>query len=153
MLTRRDDRDDVVRASDPVRSVQALEERLARLLPEWTSFPTLFPHDSRSEFVPLADVEETDDAYIIEVELPGISRNDIEVDLAGRTLTIAGERKERERVGILRRRTRVTGRFRYEVTLPAVEPDAEVAAGYDDGVLTVRIPKPETTRPRRIPIR
>jgi HSP20 family molecular chaperone IbpA len=46
----------------------------------------------------------------------------------------------------------VTGRFHYEVTLPAADPDAEVTAGYDDGVLTVRVSKPEADRPRRIPV-
>jgi len=150
MLTRRDNRSQPSRALDPVH--EGVDDRLARLLPKWASFPALFTPDRWSEFTPLADVEETADAYIVEVELPGVSRDDIDVDLAGRVLTISGERKDRERVGILRRRTRVTGRFRYEVTLPAIEPDADVTAGYDDGVLTVRIAKPEVSRPRRIPI-
>ena len=63
-------------------------------------------------FTPRADVEETDDAYVIEVEVPGVAKKDIDVSVAGRRLTITGERKERERVGILRRRTRRRRRVR-----------------------------------------
>jgi len=129
----------------------ALDERLSRLFPEWMSLASLLDAGV-GVFTPAADVEETDDAYIVDVELPGVSRSDIAVELAGRVLTISGERKEKERAGILRRRTRVTGQFRYEVLLPAVAPDADVVAGYDDGVLVVRVAKSDADRPRRIPV-
>lgn len=139
---------------DPIREMAALNQRLRRFLDDWDQLPSLLGElDGRSGFTPLADVDETDDAYLVEIELPGVKRGDIDVTLTGRQLTVTGERKEKERTGILRRRTRVTGRFHYEVTLPAADPDAEVSAGYDDGVLTVRVPKPETDRPRRIPVR
>ena len=69
-------------------------------------------------FTPLADVEETDDAYIVEVELAGVKQEDVSVEVAGSHVTVSGERKERQRVGILRRRTRTVGRFRYDVDLP-----------------------------------
>ena len=55
-------------------------------------------------FTPLADVEETDEAYLVEVELAGVKGDDIQVEVAGRRLSVSGERKERERVGILRPR-------------------------------------------------
>ncbi len=58
-------------------------------------------------------------------------------------LPTEGERKERERVGILRKRTRTVGSFRYEVVLPA---------DLDEGVLTVRVPKAARERPRRITV-
>lgn len=141
---------------DLVRELDSLNHRLRRYLDSWDEFPSLldgqFGVDDGPGFIPLADVEETDDAYLVEIELPGVKRGDIDVTLSGRQLSVSGERKEKERVGILRRRTRVTGRFHYEVTLPAADPDAEVTAGYDAGVLTVRVPKPEADRPRRIPV-
>ncbi len=56
-------------------------------------------------------MEETDDAYLVEVELPGVKRDDISIEVAGRRLTVSRERKERQRTGILRRRTRTVGRF------------------------------------------
>lgn len=104
-------------------------------------------------FTPLADVEETSDAYLVEIELPGVRREHIDIEVTGRRVTVQGERKEKERVGLLRRRERTVGRFRYEVTLPSDIDDAHVAASLDDGVLTVRLPKPESDRPRRIEIR
>lgn len=137
---------------DPFAELDALNHQLRNYLDSWDRFPALLG-DHAHRFTPLADVEESDDAYLVEIELPGVKRGDIDVTLSGRQLTVSGERKEKERTGILRRRTRVTGRFHYEVTLPAADPDAEVTAGYDDGVLTVRVPKPEADRPRRIPVR
>ena len=103
-------------------------------------------------FTPLADVEETDEAYVAEIELPGVALEDVSVEVAGGRLTVTGERKERERVGILRRRTRTVGRFHYEGFLPGEVDEDAVEAALKDGVLTVRAPKPASQRPRRIPV-
>ena len=69
-------------------------------------------------FTPLADIEETEDVYVLEAELAGVKKRDIDVSVSGRRAAITGERKEKERVGVLRRRTRSVGRFRLEVMLP-----------------------------------
>ncbi len=103
-------------------------------------------------FTPLADLEETDEAYLAEIEIPGVKLEDLTVEVAGRRLTVTGERKERERVGILRRRTRTVGRFHYEVLLPGEVDEEGVTASLQEGVLTVRVPKPVSERPRRIPV-
>ncbi len=103
-------------------------------------------------FTPLADLEETDEAYVAEIELPGVKLEDLSVEVAGRRLTVTGERKERERVGILRRRTRTVGRFHYEVLLPGEVDEEGVTAALHEGVLTVKVPKPASERPRRIPV-
>jgi HSP20 family protein len=105
------------------------------------------------EFIPLADVEETDDAFIVEVELPGVKKDDVDISVAGRRLEISGERKEKERVGILRRQTRSVGRFRYEIVLPSAVDESGITATLDDGVLTVRVPKASSERPRRIEVK
>ena len=103
-------------------------------------------------FTPLADVEETDDAYLVEIELAGVKQEDLSVEIAGSRLTVTGERKERERAGILRRRTRTVGRFHYEVDLPGRVEEDEVSADMHEGVLTVRLPKVAGDRPRRIAV-
>ena len=101
---------------------------------------------------PAADVEETDDAYLVELELPGVKQGDISVELGGGELAITGEVKERQRVGLLRSRTRRVGRFDYRISLPADIEEEQVSASMSNGVLTVRAPKTAKARPRKIPI-
>jgi HSP20 family protein len=101
---------------------------------------------------PAADVSETDDAYVVEIELPGVKREDVDVELNGNELVVTGELKERERKGLLRRRTRKVGEFEYRVTLPGDLHDHGVEASLADGVLTVRVPKAEHAKPTKIKI-
>ena len=133
---------------DPFAELNRLNQQLQGYLERWNDLPSLVS----GAFTPLADVEENDDAYVVEIELPGVKRDDITVEVSGRRLSVSGERKERERVGILRRRTRTVGRFHYEVVLPGDVEDDRVSAAMDEGVLTVTVPKPASQRPRRIPV-
>lgn len=103
-------------------------------------------------FTPVADIEETNDAYIVEIELAGVNRSDVDITTTGRRLTVTGERKDKQRVGVLRRKQRTVGEFRYDVELPAEFDIDNVTAGFQDGVLSVRLPKTDTDQPRRVPI-
>jgi len=67
---------------------------------------------------PAADIIETDSAYAIEIELPGVRREDVDVHLNGNELVVIGEVKERKREGLFRHRTRRVGEFELRVTLP-----------------------------------
>ena len=79
-------------------------------------------------------------------------KQDVDIEIVGRRLTVRGERKEKARVGILRRRERTVGRFQCEVTLPGNVDEGGVAATLDEGVLNVRLPKPESERPLRVQV-
>jgi HSP20 family protein len=104
-------------------------------------------------WAPNIDIEEQDNAYVVEAELPGVKREDVNIELVGRELMITGEIKEKEREGVLRRRTRRTGRFEYRVRLPD-EVDADgIDANLSDGVLSVRVPKAERAQRRRIEVK
>jgi len=132
----------------PLSELQQLRRELDRLTDLWSGGPL----GSLDAFTPVADVEETEDSFTVELELAGVKRPDIDIEVSGHRLSVRGERKEKERVGILRRRDRVVGTFSYEITLPGTVVEDEVSADLADGVLTVRLPKPASERPRRIPV-
>jgi len=136
---------------EPVRELEQVGERMRRMLDETfggLSWPAFI--QEQAGFRPHVDIEETDEAYVVEAELPGVKREDVSIELVGNELTISGEIKERERKGVLRRQTRRTGRFHYQVGLPS-QVDAEmIDAKLSDGVLTVRVPKSERAERKRI---
>jgi HSP20 family protein len=131
----------------PFPELQALQEQMGDLMQRMMS------GEDGGPWVPLVDIEETEDAWIVEAEVPGAKRDDINVEIGDSELVVTGEIKERERKGILRRKTRRVGRFEFRVTLPGQTDPGNIAADLDDGVLTIRIPKPQDSRPRRIQVR
>jgi HSP20 family protein len=136
---------------DPLSEFNQMTQRMAQLFEQqWPELPSLL---GREAFTPLADVAETEDAYTIDLDLPGVDKGDIDIEVAGRRLVVSGERKEKEHTGLLRRKTRTVGRFRYEVTLPdQVNPDG-IDASMSDGELHVRVPKAQSAQRRRIEVK
>ena len=117
-------------------------------------FNTLFDDQRTQRWVPAMDLVEADDHFLLKADLPGLSEEDVSIEIRDNALTIAGERKseyeKRERGWY--RVERATGRFSRSLSLPeGVDPDA-VRASFDRGVLEVWIPKPEARKPRRIQI-
>jgi HSP20 family protein len=139
---------------EPLREFEQATERIRRMLDE--TFGGLSWPSSLTEadgWSPLVDIEETDDAYVVEAELPGVKREDVKIEVVGNELTITGEVKERERKGTLRKRTRRTGRFDYRVGLPSqVDPD-KIEAKLHEGVLTLQVPKSERAQRRQIEVK
>ena len=129
-------------AWDPTAELRALTERFSRLLDGMSAG---WPADLGLPS-PLGELEETDADYLVRLELPGVKKGDIDVELAGRRLTVRAERKETERKGILRRSTRTTGKFLFDTLLPGEVDQDAINATLDDGVLTIRLPKPESER-------
>ena len=134
--------------------LEQVSERLRRMLDQtFVGFALPSLVTAMAAWSPPVDIEEHDDAYVVEAELPGIDRKDVNIELVGNELTITGEIKERERKGILRRRTRKVGRFDFRVALPEqVDPDG-IEAKLDEGVLTVRIPKAQQAQRRQVEIK
>ena len=136
------------RSSDPLSGFGDLEGRMSQLLE--SIWEDRIPDPAL--FTPPVDIEETDDAWVVEAEVPGVKREHVDVDVRGNELVVTGEIKERERKGILRRRTRRVGEFELRVTLPGEVDTDNVDAKLRDGILTVRVPKPEQSRPRRVEV-
>jgi len=105
-------------------------------------------------WVPAADLRETDKAFIIEAELPGVSKEDVELTYEDSVLTFSGERKleSDEEEQDYRRIERRYGAFSRSFRLPREINADEVTASFTDGVLTVTVPKGESARPRSIRI-
>jgi HSP20 family protein len=103
-------------------------------------------------WAPLADLSENDNAYLVHVELPGVRKDQIDVQMQDRELVISGEIKEAEN-GRRHRSTRRTGRFEYRTYLPGEVKADQVSAQLADGVLTVTVPKSEAAKPRRIEVK
>ena len=135
---------------DPFAEFEDLYDRMGALMGSVPGGPVR--QVAALPWSPLADVSETDDAYLIEADLPGVRQDQVSVEVSGGDLVISGEITSRERAGVLRRATRRQGRFEYRTMLPADADPDQVSASLADGVLTVRVAKAETARPRRIEI-
>ena len=105
-------------------------------------------------FTPATDVVETDDEVVVRMDLPGLDRDDVEVDVRDGTLTVRGERKreEREERDGYVRIERSAGRFSRAFALPAGVDPEKIAAKFANGVLELRVPKPSEARTHRIEI-
>jgi len=127
-----------------------LRRALATELPSW---PAPAPAERTWDVVPLVDVVEHDDAFVLDVELPGVTPADVGLEVAQGRLVITGERRRRRLLPpSVQLSSRTAGRFRLEVSLPA-DVDAErVQASLEHGVLSVHVPKSPVARRRRIPI-
>lgn len=108
--------------------------------------------DGPSELVPGACLEETDEAFVFDLDVPGVSKEDITIEVSDNRISVKGERKEQRRDGVLRRSTRVTGSFAYEVTMPAPIEGKDVTAIMSDGVLKITAPKAVNARPMHVAI-
>ena len=101
-------------------------------------------------WIPAVQTDETDDAYVVRAELPGMKPEDVSVELRGNELRVTGEVKEEDAGKALRSRH---GRFAYRTTLPADADADKIDAQLADGILTVRMPKAPQAQSRKIEIK
>lgn len=104
-------------------------------------------------WAPALDVYEDADAFLVKVELPGMKKDEIDLSLHNDTLTISGERKSEQVNGESSRSERYFGRFQRTFQLPKPVQAEKVEATYKDGILTVRLPKTEESKPKRIDVK
>jgi len=109
---------------------------------------------AKQAFQVAVDIREEDDAFFVDVEVPGLSAEDVDVDVEKNVLTIRGERKveKEESEGSYRRLERQYGGFSRSFTLPETVDADSISAGMKDGVLALRLPKKEAPTPRRISV-
>ena len=106
-------------------------------------------------FTPAIDIRETDDAYIVEADVPGMKKEDVQIEVTDDVLTIRGERKDEheEKRKDYHRIERQYGGFRRSISVPGEIKHDAVKAKFDDGVLRITLPKREDAKPRRIEVK
>lgn len=142
---------------DPVREIDSLQGEMNRLFASFFDTPTGRNGSGNGvarRWIPAMDLVETKDDFVLRADLPGIGEGDVSIEVENNVLTISGERKSEheERHEGYYRVERATGSFARSLSLPeGIDADA-VTATFDNGVLTVRIPKPVQAKPRRVKI-
>jgi HSP20 family protein len=142
---------------EPVRELTSLQNEMNRLFNTFFDTPATSPGNGGTlrRWVPAMDLVETDDAFVLKADLPGLSEEDVHIEVEDNVLTISGERKaehEEKKEGYFRVE-RAYGSFRRSLTLPEGVNANAVQASFNRGVLEVRIPKPEERKPRRVSIK
>jgi HSP20 family protein len=136
---------------DPPRELEDIYNRMGQLMNFAFGDLGLGSRLADMPWAPPADVSETDDSYMIRVELPGVRKEDINVEMRDREVVISGEMRD-EGNGRRHRSSRRTGRFEYRAYLPGDINADGVSAELHDGILTVTVPKSETAKPHRIQV-
>jgi len=105
-------------------------------------------------WLPATDLLESESHYVLRADLPGVSEDDINIELDNDVLTISGERKaeHQERQAGYHRVERISGSFRRSLRLPEGVDAQAISASFDRGVLEVSVPKPEQPTPRKVQI-
>jgi HSP20 family protein len=142
---------------DPTREIDSLQGEVNRLFSTFFDTPTRAGNGGATptrRWIPAMDLVEAGEHFVLKADLPGMTEQDVNIELENNVLTVSGERKtehEEKHEGYYRLE-RSTGAFSRSLTLPeGIDADA-IAATFDNGVLEVRIPKPVQPQPRRVQI-
>jgi len=129
----------------PFQEFDSMERRMRRLFEQTGFAPTL---------VPAADAYETDDEFVVELEVPGYEEKELEVEISDHTLTIKGVRTEmkQEKEKDFRLHERLEREFERRFALPADADTGHAKASFSKGVLEIRAPKVATAKPHKVQI-
>ena len=137
----------------PFESLNRAQSRINGFFDE--SFGRAWPNaEAGRAWYPAVDILESKDAYVLRAELPGMNKEDFNLELKEGTLTLTGERKfTKPAEGVQYRKVeRVNGKFVRSFTLPETVKHDGIQATYKDGILEIHIPKAEEAKPRQIQI-
>jgi len=141
---------------DPFRELTTMQDRINRIFGEMYTRRGDDDILSRGDWIPPVDIYENDKhEIVIQAEMPGLKKEDIDLRVENNTLTLRGERKRESDVkdDQFHRVERVHGVFLRSFALPATVDGGSVSADYKDGVLTVVLPMREEAKPRQIQVK
>jgi HSP20 family protein len=136
---------------DPIRELDSLQGDMNRLFDRF--FEGRGTNGSR-RWIPAMDLLETEDHLVLRGDLPGLTEDDVDIEIKDNILTVSGERKaeSEDRGEGFYRVERSFGSFSRSLTLPQGVDSEKVEANFDNGVLEVRVPKPAESKPTRVQI-
>ena len=140
---------------EPFRELAALQNEMGRWMNALgAATPGTGNNQQTSTWLPAVDVWETENELVLSFDLPGIPEDQVSVELDDNVLTVSGrrERTNEESGDRFYRYERRFGSFSRSVTLPAGVKEDQIKANYTNGVLEIRVPKPEEQKPKRIQI-
>jgi len=138
---------------DPFRTMTSLQDQVNRLFED--SFRGRSGEASLTAWAPAVDIFETENELVLKADLPDVQEKDIDIRMENNTLTIRGERRFEQEVkeDNYLRVERAYGTFTRSFSLPSTVNAEAIQAEYSNGVLTVRMPKREESKPRQIKVR
>ena len=141
--------DRIVLWGDQLPDIRLFDDRFDRLIER------AFGRDRQAPWMPAMDVYETDEKVVVTIELPGIEAGDVEVAVEDSTLTLSGKREFASEVTeeSYHRIERRYGSFSRAVGLPPQVDTGKVEARFEDGVLSVEVPKVEKAKPKKIQVK
>jgi len=141
---------------NPLQDLMMLQDRMNRLFEDATHRRARGESNARDEFeradwTPAADIYETDSSYLIAIDLPGIDREALHIDLDDNRLVIRGNRAVDEPTK--QRTERPAGKFLRTFSVPGLVDQSQIGADYKDGVLQVRLPKRKEQKAKKVEIK
>jgi len=141
---------------NPLQDLMVLQDRMNRLFEDATqrrnkSDAGAGDEFERADWTPASDIYETESGYLIAIDLPGIDRNALEIDIDDNRLVVKGTRAVAE--SRQHRSERPRGKFLRTYSVPGSVEQAKIAAEYKDGVLQVSLPKRTEQKPKKIDIK
>lgn len=127
-------------------------DEMDRFMSDWSLTPTRSYQER--QFDPSCDIAESEDHFLLSVDLPGMKKEDIKIELNENVLTVSGERKREhsDTHGKYQRFEKTYGSFQRRFSLPSTVESGKVEARYEDGVLELCLPKAQAAKPRQIEI-
>jgi len=138
---------------NPLQDLMVLQDRMNRLFEDATqrrANTDTGTEFERTDWTPAADIYETESGYLIAIDLPGITRDAVQIDLDENRLVVKGTRVVEESK---HRSERPRGKFMRTFSIPGSVDQAGIGADYKDGVLQIRLPKRQEQKAQRIAIK
>lgn len=139
---------------NPFKEFDYIQDRMNRLFGETPFKPLREEGLFQGNWIPAVDVFEDEDCIKIDVEIPGLKKEDLDIQLHENILTIKGERKfeHEDKKDNYHRIERGYGNFVRTFTLPNTVSQEKIGAGYKEGILTITLPKTAEAKPRQISV-